>query len=218
MKRKRVKVLLFCFLILGSVSKNYAQEVGSSSEATIKSIAQKMFVDINNKDFDAILEMTHPKVYDLVPKEQMKSVLVTMFEGTEEFSIEIPKIIPEYKLSKVFKVVDENLEYAFISYDMRMEMTFHNQDFDEDAKEMMIPMMKAQGMEVEFISNNAMKILMKDRLTIIVKDNSTNNKWAMVNYDPDSPLFFQILPSSLIEISKEYKQSLMLESKKENEN
>ena len=55
---------------------------------------------------------------------------------------------------------------------------------------------------------------MKDRITIVLKDNSTNNNWAMVNYDPDSPIFYQILPSELLEKAKIYKQDLMLESAK----
>ncbi|MEN3324218.1 hypothetical protein VP395_10795 [Mariniflexile soesokkakense] len=218
MKKKLFKIFIFCFLTVGFISKNAAQELNNSELKQVDNLAKQMFDDMNNRDFDALLQMTHPKVFDILPKEDMKNFLKSMFEGTEEFSIELPKMGPSYKLSELYSEEENTLKYAFISYDMDFKMTFNKQEFDDDAKEMMVPMMKAQGMEVEFISNNAMNVLMKDSLTIILKDNSTNNEWVMVNYNPDSPLFYQIVPSKLLEKAKDYKQNLMLERKKNNEN
>lgn len=179
----------------------------------VDNITLKMFNDMNNRDYDAILDMTHPKVFEMAPKESIKAVFKSMFEGNEEFSIDIPKIIPKYKLSNVFKNEKDSLQYVFVSYDMNMKMTFHKQDFDDDSKKMMKTMMAAKGMEVTFITNNALEIFMNNRITIILKDNTTNNKWVMVNYDPDSPLFYNIVPTSLLESAKDYNQDLMLESK-----
>ncbi len=205
--------LLFLLMAFGGFSQN-----SQTSSIDLDGIAKQIFVDMNNRDFDAILDMTHPKVFDIVPKEQMKTVLKTMFEGTEQFSIEIPKIIPKYKVSEIYNGEKDNLKYAFVSYNMKMKMTFHDQEFDDEAKKMMASVMKAKEMDVEFISNNSMDVLMNDRLTIILKDDSTANKWVMINYDPDSPLFYQVLSSELLEEAKEYKQNLMLESKKNSEN
>lgn len=183
------------------------------STEQINKIVKKMFVDINEKDYGAILEMTHPKVFEIVPKETMKKFLENMFEGNEEFSIEIPKMNPDYKLSEIFKGSKDNLEYAFVSYDMKMKMTFLNQEFDEETKQVMASMMKMKDMDVSFISNSSMDVFMKNRVTILLKDNSTENKWVMVNYDADSAFFHEILPKSLLEAAKDYKQNLMLESK-----
>jgi len=211
------KTLQLCILFLGTSFLSYGQQ-NQTSLKLIDSIAKQMFVDVNNKNFDAILEMTHPKVFDLVPKESMKTVIKSMFEGNDEFSIEIPNEIPDYKLSDVFSADEDNLEYAFLSYDMKMNMTFKGETFEDEAKEMMISMMKTKGMDVEFISDNTMKVLMRDRLTIILNDDNTEKKWVMINYDPDSPLFYQVLSSNLLEKAKEYNQDLMLESKKKREN
>ncbi len=213
---KKLKTLLLCVLVTGFISNNYAQEATSQEQA--KNIAHKMFVDLDNLDYDAILDMTHPKVFDLVPKDQMKTMIKSMFEGNEEFAIEIPKGIPEYKLSDVFKGKKNNLEYAFVSYDMNMKMTFNNEEFDDEGKEMMTGIMKSQGMEVDFVSNNTMKVLMKDRMTILLKEDATKNEWVMINYDPDSPLFYQILSTELLEKAKEYNQNLLLDSKKKSDN
>ena len=195
---------IICFLIT-SVS-SFSQEINE--------IANKMFVDMNNRDYDAILDMTHPKVFDIVPKEQMKAVLKSTFEGSNEYSIDIPKQIPEFRVSKVYKEEKDNLSYAFITYDMTMTMTFHQQTFDAQTKEMMKGVMQAKDMDVTFTSDSSMSVLMNNRMTIIMKDTATENKWVMINYDPDSPLFYKILPSTLLETAKVYKQEIMLESKK----
>jgi hypothetical protein len=208
-----LKKILFSLSIIATLSTAHAQE----NKSVIKDLAHKMFVDVLNKDFDAIIDMTHPKVFDIAPKEQIREVFKMTFEGNDEFSIEIFDKIPEYKVSKIFKGAANNLEYAFVSYDMKMKMTFNNQEFDDESKKMMTSMMKAQGMDINFISDSAMDVLLKDSLTIMLKEDATNNQWVMVNYDADSPLFYQVVSSDLIEKAKEYKQNLMLESKRKSE-
>jgi hypothetical protein len=210
------KIALVSIIFLVSNLNTFAQ----SKENVLKvvdSMALKMFNDMNNRDYDAILDMTHPKVFEIVPKESMKGIFKSMFEGNEDFSIEIPQTIPKYKISEIFEIENDTLQFAFVSYDMEMNMTFNKQEFDEASKETMVSMMKTKGIDVDFVSDNTLEMLMRDRMTIILKDNSTNDKWVMINYDPDSPLFYQIVSSSLLEKAKEYNQNLMLQSKKESE-
>lgn len=208
--------LILCSLLTLISLIGFAQTI-TDTQKHINSLANKMFVDMNNRDYDAILDMMHPKAFEMAPRETLKDLFKSTFEGNEEFTVDIPKIIPEYKLSEIFKGDKNNLEYAFVSYDMKMNMTFHNQEFDDEAKKTMVTMMKAKDMDVTFTTNNAMDILMNNRVTILLRDDSTNNKWVMVNYDADSPLFYQIVPAGLLETAKAYKQNLMLENKKKNE-
>lgn len=183
----------------------------------LDALANQMFEDMNDRDYDALIDMTHPKVFELVSKEQMKMVIKSMFEGNEEFSIEVPRVLPKYKISEVFKTKNDNSKYAFLSYDLKMSMTFHNEEFDDEAKKMMTSMMKAKGMDVKFVSSNTMALDMKDRITVLVNDELTNNEWTMVNYDPDSPLSYKILSSEILESAKNYNQDLMLARKKTTE-
>ncbi len=209
--------IIFVFLVIFKTTL-FSQEVAQvSAIEPLNALVKKMFVDINNKDYDAVLDMTHPKVFEIVPKAQMKTMFVSMFEGNGQFSVEIPKTIPDYKLSEVFKGKEDSLAYAFTSYDMGMKMTFHDQEYDEESKKMMKAIMKTKGMDVDFISNNAMNVMMYDRVTILIKDNDTANKWVMINYDPDAPLFYNVVPTEVMEKAKTYKQDLMLARKKKNE-
>lgn len=184
---------------------------------TIDSLTQKMFSFMIDRNFDAILDLTHPKVFEILPKESMKSVLKSTLEGNEEFSMELPKTVPDYKISEIFKGEKGNFEYAFVSYDLKTKMTFHKQEFDEDTKNMMTSMMKTKGMDVTFISNNTLDIIMNHRMTILLRDEITGNDWAMINYDAESPLFYQVVPTAVLEKAKAYYQDLMIESKKKKE-
>ena len=204
-----LKVILCSFLFVTTIS---------FSQSEVDKVAKQMFIDMNNRDYDAILEMSHPKVFELVSKDQMKDFLKSTIEGNEQFSIDIPKVIPEYKISKIYKEEEDNLQYAFVSYDMSMNMTFHDQKFDEEAKKIMASTMKAQGMDTEFLSENTVKIIMNDRITVILKGDSTKNKWVMMNYDTSSPLVYQVFSTSLLETAKKYREDLLLESKKKREN
>lgn len=211
------KVTFFYFLLITNVS--FSQSDNKDiAQTEISKMAEKMFVDMNNRDYDAILEMSHPSIFKLVPKDQVKILFKNMLEGNEEFSIELPKSVPAYKISEIFKENKDNLEYAFVSYNMMIKMTFNNQKFNDEAKEIMTSAMKLKGMEAKFITENSLNLTMNNSMTIILKDDSTKNKWAMINYNPDSPFFYQVLPTSLLETAKEYKRNLMLESKKRNGN
>lgn len=215
MKKLDIKLVFISFLLLVT-NVIYAQKKGSIEE--VDKLAKKMFVDMNNRDYEAILEMTHPKVFEIASKEQMMHILKSTLEGNNQFKIEIPKITPEYKLSELFIEKENNLNYAFTSYDLRMKMTFLNQEFDEDSKKVMKSMMKLKGMEATFVSANTIDVLMKDRITILLKDDSTKNKWVMVNYEPNSPLYANMLPTTLMESAKEYQANLLLERKKSTKN
>ncbi|KAA5821158.1 hypothetical protein FPF71_16775 [Algibacter amylolyticus] len=212
-KTQIIKGFLFSAVMLLSAL-GFAQN-NEQALKEVNEIALQMFADMNNRDYDAIIDMTHPKVFEIAPKDAIKDVFKSMFEGNEDFSINIPKTVPNYKLSEVFTNEKDSVKYVFVSYDMKMDMTFHKQEFDDEAKTMMKIMMASKGMDVTFKTNNALDIFMKDRITIILKDNHTNNNWVMVNYDADSPLFYNIVPASLLESVKTYNQDLMLLRKKE---
>ncbi len=218
---KRISGTIFkvivCVFILAFHFEVSSQTGYDEESKTIAKLVDQMFVDMNNKDYDAILEMTHPKVYDIVSKDQMKTMLKSMFEGNGEFKIEIPKTTPKYKLSKIFKEDKNNLKYAFTTYDMQMKMTFNNQKFDDETKKMMVSQMKLQDFDAKFISDSTIDVLMNNRMTVLVNEDTTNNKWVMLNYNPDSPLFYKMLPASVLETAKEYKQKIMLEKKKNQE-
>lgn len=204
MKKLRYFFLVIVFL---STTTIIAQ---SKADIKIKELAKKMFVDMNNRDYESILDMSHPKLFEVASREQIITNIKSMLEGNNDVKIEIPKTIPPYRVSKIF--VKQKDSFAFVSYDLNMEMTFKNQSFIEETKKGMKAAMLSQGMEAEFTSDNSMKVIMNDRVTVLIKDKNTNEKWAMLNYDP-SPMISSLLPSEVMEAAKEYQNQLIKERK-----
>lgn len=204
---KKILLIIAC-LVVGFTS------VAQGSELDV--LANDMFEKTNQRDFDALIGMTYPAVFDLVPKDTMVTMFKSMFEGNDEMSIDLPEQKPEYTLTDTFKSEDSKTEYTFMNYDMEMSMTFKNQEFDKEGQEMMVNMMKVQGMDASFENPSKVNVNAPDRLVIFLKDEKTNGEWKMVNYDPNSPLFVQILPVEIIEKAKNHHQAIMLESKKKN--
>lgn len=204
---KKILLIIAC-LVVGFTS------VAQGSELDV--LANDMFEKTNQRDFDALIGMTYPAVFDLVPKDTMVTMFKSMFEGNDEMSIDLPEQKPEYTLTDTFKSEDSKTEYTFMNYDMEMSMTFKNQEFDKEGQEMMVNMMKVQRMDASFENPSKVNVNAPDRLVIFLKDEKTNGEWKMVNYDPNSPLFVQILPVEIIEKAKNHHQAIMLESKKKN--
>lgn len=204
---KKILLIIAC-LVVGFTS------VAQGSELDV--LANDMFEKTNQRDFDALIGMTYPAVFDLVPKDTMVTMFKSMFEGNDEMSIDLPEQKPEYTLTDTVKSEDSKTEYAFMNYDMEMSMTFKNQEFDKEGQEMMVNMMKVQRMDASFENPSKVNVNAPDRLVIFLKDEKTNGEWKMVNYDPNSPLFVQILPVEIIEKAKNHHQAIMLESKKKN--
>ncbi|MBT8245923.1 MAG: hypothetical protein HKP48_10550 [Winogradskyella sp.] len=205
---------IFLFLTVTLISFNV--EAQKDSKGELDAMAMNMFEKTNYRDFDALLDMTYPKIYDLVPKEEMKNLFISMFQGTDEMSIDLPKQTPKYVLSKTYKDEGSNTDYAFLTYDMKMSMTFKQQEFDDKGKKMIINMMKVQGMEAFFEDDSKVNINAPNRMVIFISDDLTDNKWKMLNYDPNSPIFSQLMPTTVIEKAKGYYQDILLVYNKKN--
>ncbi|GGI57427.1 hypothetical protein [Winogradskyella haliclonae] len=207
---KNVKKIL-SILLISSISC-----FASAQDETLSEMTELMFKNTNERNFEALLNMTYPKIYDMVPKETMKNMFVSMFEGTDEMSIDLPKLDPEYTLSETFTDEDSKTDYAFLTYDMSMSMTFKQESFDKEGQDLMVKMFKVQGMDATFETDSKVNVSAPNRMVIFLNNETSNNKWTMLNYDANSPIFVDLLPVGVIEKSKDYHQSIMLEAKKKN--
>jgi hypothetical protein len=151
----------------------------------------------------------YPKVFELAPKEMLKTAVKSTLEGDEELAIEFPKTAPEYTVSKVFKKEAGNLTYAFVMYDLGVKMIFKGEGFDEDGKKMMANIMAGQGMKMTFITDTKADVIMENQMTILIKDDVTNGKWTMMNFDAKNPFFNQLLPDGIADDAAKYKEEFI---------
>lgn len=205
-----VKRIILSLLLVSTFSMANAQ---SKAEKEVKAATDQMFNYMTSKNFDGLVDMMYPKVFEIAPKEMLKTSVKIMLEGSAEMSIIFPKEAPEHKISKVYQEKD-GLSFAFVTYDLSIQMIFTGQSFDENGKKMMISMMESQGMKMKFVTENKADVQMKNQMTIFINDALTKGKWTNINYDNSNPMFTQMLPSEVAEAAKKYQTELLAQSKK----
>lgn len=206
------KLTIVCFLLVSTLSFAQGQ---SQAQKEVVAITDEMFDNMSNKNYDALLDAMYPKVFEIAPKELLKSSVKSMLEGDEELSIVFPKEAPKYKVSDVFKGKENALSYAFVTYDLGIQMVFKGQAFDEDGKKMMKNIMAGQGMEMTFTSGNKADVVTKNQMTIVLKDNTTKNVWTLINFDSESPFFSKMLPEEVAIAAKKYRKEIIAQREKE---
>lgn len=156
-------------------------------------------------DFEKVLDYTYPKLFSIVPREELKEVLISSFE-TEEFitsldSLNVLTIFP------VFAIGDES--FAKLKYSMLMRMKFKeaSDTTDKTDMNMMVGIMEMQfgkGYVRYDHLNNTIVIFITT--TLIAIKNKTDDKWNFVNFDEENQAMIDMLFSKEVQDKlKEYK-------------
>ena len=168
-----------------------------------KQNVEKDFMNYNqlilNKNIDDALEYTNPKLFEIIPKESMKSLLEAVYK--------MPNI--EYKISKpiISKISDvkriENIDYIKIEYISPIEMKMKDVDLNDKSKIQVllnsfetkfgkgnVSLDKTSG----FFKINANKI-------IIASSNADSINWKFVTVDNPrmKKLLKKIIPTEILE-------------------
>lgn len=193
---KKLLFVLFLVLVTPVFGQNATQK---KLLEDVYSIAQYM----EQKDYDKILDLTHPKVFEYVKRDQMKVFFSSLLEGDKELKIRLNKVEKkDFEVSEIFQT-QEGAEYAFVTHPTDMDMVLVNKKIGEEEKQMYIMVFEMKGMEAKFINDNTINIK-KLGLSIAIKDDSTNNTWRYANHDEGNPLYVKILPVEIIKKAKDY--------------
>lgn len=202
-----MKKYLFLFTLLFSL----LVTAQSAEQQKILADSQAFMELYDKKDYNKILDMSHPALLEKFDRKMLLSAFKTIFEGNEDFSISIDKIDRKsYKISDVY--ADGGTNYAFVDYPMAMTMVFKGKALDEETKKMMVNMMAVQGMEATFTGTNTLAIK-KHAMMVALKDASTKNEWKYVNHDTSSPMYTMIVPTEIIKKANSYYENLLLKDK-----
>ncbi|GGD16162.1 hypothetical protein GCM10011368_17690 [Hyunsoonleella pacifica] len=110
-----------------------------SHKVEIEKEAQAYYDLMTNMNIDGFLDYMYPKVFDMVPKEQMKTGMEQMFNSPE---MKIEFISNEVKSVSDQKEVD-GVNYAMVYYNSKMRMTFLTiKDNSEEERKAYLDMMK----------------------------------------------------------------------------
>lgn len=173
----------------------------------------KAFMSLfEKKDYEGMLDLTHPAIFEKVDRKMMADSFNSLFEGNDEFKMELVETDKNiFSVSDVFTTQD-NTKYAFSTYLMKMKMIFLKESFDEDKKKMMLGLMEAQGMNAKFLNDTTLE-MSKQSMILALNDKSTGNTWKYLNYDEANPLYVSIVPVEVMKKAKEYYANLLIKQK-----
>lgn len=172
---------IFVFLLLISSFYNYSQSFES-----LKINAQKAYECSAKQDFNAILDLTYPKLFTIAPREAMLKLLEDTFNGNSTFKIKMISVEPNFQFGNIKKIEDKT--FCVIKHNNAMVMTFLEKI--EDPK-MYLSLFK-ESMKTEEITfdekTNSIKIRLISTM-IAVADETTKNEWRFLNDDKSGKMF-----------------------------
>ena len=162
--------------------------------ASLKTEALKSYKAGANMNYEDIFETTYPKVFDIISKEEMKTMFGQMMEN-EQFSIKLVEVEPNFSFGEIKKI--EGKTFCLVNHNNVMNMRFKEPMENGDA---MVDIFKT-SMEAEKVTfdkaTNSFKIELRSTL-IAVADELTANKWKFLNKDKGNQLFVMIFNENIM--------------------
>lgn len=151
----------------------------SQTQKELEDGAQSLYTNTIQGNYEGLLESTYPKIFDIVPKEQMLEILKSMVNG-EGYRMLILDTPPDFKYGPVKKI--EGGSYSLISHNLKMKMIFDDKMTKEEGNSMIETFKQAMNAdEVTFNEADNSVTILKRADVIAVADTFTNNKWKYLN-------------------------------------
>ena len=156
-------------------------------------------------DMDKILDLTYPKLFIIIPREQMAEALLNAF-NTEEFTISLDSILLD-TIYPIFKVGDGS--YAKIKHSQILKMKF-KEAIDTTDKEYLTELLNdmKEGFpdyKVRFVAGTNSILISGPGYMIAIKD-SYAKEWCFVNLEEeDNQLTSLLFSEDVLKKLKEYK-------------
>ncbi len=177
----KFKTLLL--LLLVSVQHSFSQDLNS-----LKVNAENVYKSTLDLNYDKILDTTYQKLFEIVPKDEVKQILITTFNGNQEMKIKLLSIPPNFKFGKIKKIEDHT--FCLIDYDLAMEFKIKDKQFSKsegiEIANNMKKTMDATDVSFDEVSNTFKVIKRTDMIAIW--DGSTNNQWQFLNRDKNNQI------------------------------
>lgn len=152
----------------------------SQTTETLKSDTKKMYDASYNMAFEEVLNYTHPRVFELAPRDQVLAAMENAFDN-EMMKIRLVHTEPKFTYSEIKKL--EGKSICLVNYTNAMRMTFEKK-LESDEVESMTKSFTDSGeyKVVRYEKDRNSFFLEGDATMIAVADDSTKDKWTFVNY------------------------------------
>lgn len=190
-----MKKLIFLTGLFLSLNYTSAQTARQNVEKDFKNYSQL----VSENKIDDALEYTNPQLFEIIPKESMKSLLEAVFKMPNiEYKISAPLI---NEISEVKRI--ENIDYIKIKYISPIEMKMKDLDVSNETKLQML----RNSFETKFGKGNVafdkrsgfFKINASKEVVATSTDNKNNWKFITVDNPRMKTLLEKIIPSEILE-------------------
>lgn len=177
------KIILFLLLVSAQSA------IAQNETTTIKKDFETMIRYTREKKINEIMEMTYPKLFQVIPKEKMAAMVKTGLDGAGMKMIyEANKT--NLHFSKIAKLKASTVCLA--KYDQNMVI-----EFTDPKMAQMFLKAKSKDLIPEKLSDKKVRLKGKSYL-LAIKDAYTKNTWKYVNYnDLDQELNNKILSAEI---------------------
>ena len=172
----------------------------------------ELIASIFDKNYDNILDFTHPELYNFVSRDDMKLVMMQIFEGNEDIKMEFNRV-PNAEINVTeISTLEDRTKYAFVTYPLNFTMKV-KAGFSEEQQAFLKESFKKEGMMATFKSDKEIDIN-KVSLSIAINSAKTDYKWKYLNHDENNPFYPRLLPKEILTKAIEYNATLIQEQNK----
>jgi len=193
--KKLILILLFAplfFSCTGGSDIKVKTSINSSTYQPTDDLLEQFTRDLernteasNNKKWDAIIDMTYPKLFDLFPKEEFKSVFEGMFDTFKDFQIAITS-----NVRHSYPVIDyEGDKFTKFSYDHEITFVFYNLD-DLDIALPGFLQQFGEDNVTTFRSTNSIAVNSEASMLAVLEESVS--KWTYLNWDDNIGQFIPV--------------------------
>lgn len=172
-----MKKLLYSALLVLATFNGFSQDA-----AGLKAGAQKVIDNTANLNYNVLLDMTYPKIYEIAPRETMLESMKKTFEGNEGFRVKIVPTAPNFVFGKIKKIGDQS--FAVIDYDNSMQIIW-DEALPAEEVDTYVGLFK-ESMKTDNVvydaPNKTMNIKSKGKM-VAIADTLTKNEWRYLTYN-----------------------------------
>jgi hypothetical protein len=156
----------------------------SQSMESLMANTKKLYDANYNMDFDAVANLTYPKIYELKGKTAFTEKLDADYQN-DEFRMRLELVTPMFLYSELKKIEDKS--FYIISYRNPIRYFFEKK-LDTDSAAKKVTWLKENNNASDVIyepKRNSINVKRNSKY-IAVSDESTNGEWKFFNFDDQS--------------------------------
>lgn len=151
----------------------------AQDKAALQAGLDRVYKNTTTGQYEALLADTYPKIFEVIPKEQMLKSLQSMINGPG-YVLDVLEVPANFEIGEIKKVGSGY--YCIVKHDLLMKMTFTQPVSDAESKTMIENLKTSMKTQEVTFNPRSNSFTMKTRADIIgISNGVTGGKWKFLN-------------------------------------